>query len=61
MWFNAEEPWQGDLAEFRERMADRLQRFLDMAIHYEKEQHARCVADTKSLIAALDETLTLDL
>lgn len=58
MWLLATEPWQGDLAEFHERMVGRKQRVIKNAgFHDNQEQHKNVVDDTASLIAAIENIL----
>ena len=58
LWLYATEPWQEDLTDFHERMVGRKQRIIkNVAYHDDQEQHKNAIADTDSLIAALESVL----
>src|SRR5262249_29012471 len=59
MWLSGLQPWDGDLREFHERMAGRLQRNTQAGWTYQDEaDHRRLVADTRGLVDTLAETLS---
>jgi hypothetical protein len=60
MWLSGLRPWDGDLREFHERMAGRLQRNTQAGWMYEDEaDHRRLVADTRGLVDTLAEMLSV--
>ena len=59
MWLSGSQPWAGDLREFHERMAGRLDRNKQAAWMYEDEgDHRGLVADTGGLVDTLVDMLS---
>jgi hypothetical protein len=59
MWLSGPHPWDGDLREFHERMAGRLQRNMQAGWMYENEaDHRGLVEDTRVLVDTLAHMLS---
>jgi hypothetical protein len=58
IWFTSDDPWQGDLADFHERMIGRLERINNNKDHYpDPTDHEKIVSDTEAVVVSLAETL----
>jgi len=58
MWLLGANPWQGDLADFHERMSARAERLIQQKSFYDDPlEHRQVVEDTESLVRTLEELL----
>jgi len=58
IWFRCEDPWQGDLSDFHERMIGRLQRIISVKDHYpDPTDHEKVLSDTEAVVVAPAEIL----
>ncbi|MCD6048920.1 MAG: hypothetical protein K0Q55_323 [Verrucomicrobia bacterium] len=58
MWFSLAEPWQGDLADFHERMAGRLQRIQNLRERHSESDFQKLTTDVTGLIKVLHTMIT---
>jgi len=59
IWFFGTSPWQGDLADFHERMAARFERLArDKRLHPDPRQHQNALDDTQNLVDILEEMMS---
>ena len=59
IWFFGKSPWQGDLADFHERMAARLERLArNKHLHSDPQQHQNALEDTQHLVDVLEEMMS---
>ena len=58
LWLYGTDLWHGDLLDFHETFAARVQRIIRMkAYHDDPKQHQQVVEDNQSLVSALEEIL----